>query len=122
MNMDTLIPLIAALPMGGFLFTAIVGRRLGKRAHIVPVLAVGLSWVIAMVVVYTALTGGFGEGGQTVQLWDWIPAGAFHVEAALFVDNLTAALLIVVTTVGLLVHIYSIGYMRHDPGYWRFFT
>ena len=122
MNMDTLIPLIAALPMGGFLFTAIVGRRLGKRAHIVPVLAVGLSWVIAMVVVYTALTGGFGEGGQTVQLWDWIPAGAFHVEAALFVDNLTAALLIVVTTVGLLVHIYSIGYMRHDPGYWRFFA
>src|SRR3990170_3279196 len=124
MNMDTLIPLIAALPMGGFLFTAVVGRRLGKRAHIVPVAAVGLAWAIAMVVVVTALTGGepFGEGGYAVKLWDWIPAGAFHVEAALFVDNLTACLLIVVTTIGLLVHVYSIGYMSHDPGYWRFFA
>ena len=120
--MDTLIPLIALLPIAGFLFTAAVGRRLGKRAHIVPVAAVGLAWLIAMVVVFTALTGGFGEEGYTVKLWDWIPAGAFHVEAAFFVDNLTASLLIVVTTVGLLVHIYSIGYMSHDPGYWRFFA
>jgi len=120
--MDTLIPLIAALPMAGFLFTAVVGRRLGKRAHIVPVAAVGLSWAIAMAVVATALTGGFAEGGMVVRLWDWIPAGAFHVEAALFVDNLTACLLIVVTTIGLLVHVYSIGYMSHDPGYWRFFA
>ncbi|MES2210675.1 MAG: NADH-quinone oxidoreductase subunit L [Chloroflexota bacterium] len=120
--MDILIPLIALLPIAGFLFTAAVGRRLGKRAHIVPVAAVGLSWAIAMVVVFTTLTGGFGEAGLAVKLWDWIPAGAFHIEAAFFVDNLTAALLIVVTTVGLLVHIYSIGYMSHDPGYWRFFA
>ncbi|TAL11990.1 MAG: NADH-quinone oxidoreductase subunit L, partial [Chloroflexota bacterium] len=120
--MDTLIPLIAILPIVGFLFTAAVGRRLGKQAHIVPVAAVALAWVIAMVVVFTALTGGFGEEGHTVKLWDWIPAGAFHIEAAFFVDNLTACLLIVVTTIGLLVHVYSIGYMSHDPGYWRFFA
>ena len=122
MTVETLIPLIPLLPISGFLFTATFGRRLGKRAHIVPVAAVGLAWAIAMVVVYTALTGGFGDGGQAVKLWDWIPAGAFHIEAALFVDNLTACLLIVVTTIGLLVHIYSIGYMSHDPGYWRFFA
>ncbi|HEX6655881.1 MAG TPA: NADH-quinone oxidoreductase subunit L, partial [Candidatus Limnocylindria bacterium] len=54
--------------------------------------------------------------------WTWIPAGAFHVDLGLFVDPLTACLLIVVTTIGLLVHIYSIGYMGHDPGYWRFFA
>ncbi len=120
--MDTLIPLITILPIAGFLFTAAVGRRLGKRAHIVPVAAVALAWFIAMIVVFTALTGGFGEEGRTVKLWDWIPAGAFHIEAAFFVDNLTACLLIVVTTIGLLVHIYSIGYMSHDPGYWRFFA
>jgi NADH-quinone oxidoreductase subunit L len=123
--MDTLIPLIALLPIAGFLFTAAVGRRLGKRAHIVPVLAVGLAWAIAMVVVYNVLTGAapFAEGGHAVKLWDWIPAGSFHVEAAFYVDQLTACLLIVVTTIGLLVHIYSIGYMSHDPaGYWRFFA
>jgi NADH-quinone oxidoreductase subunit L len=44
------------------------------------------------------------------------------VDAGFFVDNLTACLLIVVTTIGLLVHVYSIGYMGHDPGYWRFFA
>ena len=44
------------------------------------------------------------------------------VDVGFFVDNLTACLLIVVTTIGLLVHVYSIGYMSHDPGYWRFFA
>jgi len=124
MNFDTLIPLIAALPLAGFLFTAAVGRRLGKQAHWVPVLGVGASWAIAMLVAYTALTGGepFGEHGHGVSLWEWIPAGSFVVEAGFFVDNLTACLLIVVTTIGLLVHVYSIGYMAHDPGYWRFFA
>jgi len=122
--METLIPLIAALPLGGFAFTALFGRRLGKRAFVVPVLAVVASWLIAMVVVYGALTGQepFGEHGVGVHLWTWIPAGAFQVDFGFFVDNLTACLLIVVTTIGMLVHIYSIGYMSHDRGYWRFFA
>jgi NADH-quinone oxidoreductase subunit L len=121
--MDILIPLIPGLPLAGFVVTALIGRRLGKRAFWIPVLAVAASWAIAMVVVVTALTGGFAEGSYTVRLWDWIPAGGFHVEVAFAVDNLTACLLIVVTTIGLLVHVYSIGYMAHDPaGYWRFFA
>ena len=60
--------------------------------------------------------------GYAVGPWTWIPAGDFHVDLGLFVDPLTACLLIVVTTIGLLVHVYSIGYMSHDPGYWRFFA
>ena len=123
MSIETLIPFIAALPIAGFVFTAAVGRRLGRRAWVVPVALVAITWAIAMIVVFQTLTGAAGEGGTTVRLWDWIPAGAFHVEAAFFVDNLTACLLIVVTTIGLLVHVYSIGYMAHDPaGYWRFFA
>jgi len=59
MNMDTLIPLIAALPMAGFLFTAVVGRRLGKRAHIVPVAAVGLAWAIAKKIKRVGTKGAF---------------------------------------------------------------
>ncbi len=123
MSIESLIPLIAALPIAGFVFTAVIGRRLGRRAWVVPVAMVAITWAIAMIVVFQTLTGAAGEGGTTVKLWDWIPAGAFHVEAAFFVDNLTACLLIVVTTIGLLVHIYSIGYMAHDPaGFWRFFA
>jgi NADH-quinone oxidoreductase subunit L len=72
--------------------------------------------------VATALTGGFGEEGFRQTLYTWIPSGSFEVTAGFVVDNLTACLLIVVLTIGLLVHIYSIGYMGHDPGYWRFFA
>jgi len=122
--METLIALIPILPLAGFAFTALFGRRLGKRASILPVLLVVASWAVSMVVAYTALTGGapFGEHGAGVTFWRWIPAGAFSVDAGFFVDNLTACLLIVVTTIGMLVHVYSIGYMAHDPGYWRFFA
>src|SRR3954447_26892174 len=124
MNWDMLIPAIAVLPLAGFGFTAVVGRRLRKQAHWVPVVAVLVAWIIAMAVSFTALTGGepFGEHGYGAVLFTWIPAGAFQVDIGFFVDNLTACLLIVVTTIGLLVHIYSIGYMSHDPGYWRFFA
>jgi NADH-quinone oxidoreductase subunit L len=117
-----LVPLIAFLPLAGFAINAVVGRRMGKRAHLVPVAMVVASWLIAMYVCFTALTGGFGETGHEFYLYDWIPAGNLTVDFSFFVDNLTAVLLIVVTTIGMLVHIYSIGYMSHDPGYWRFFT
>jgi NADH-quinone oxidoreductase subunit L len=121
---DVLVPAIIGLPLAGFLFTAVFGRRLGKRAHLVPVGAVGLAWLIGMWVAYNALThqAPFGTEGFAHTLYTWIPAGAFEVTAGVFVDGLTACLLIVVLTIGLLVHIYSIGYMSHDPGYWRFFA
>jgi NADH-quinone oxidoreductase subunit L len=117
-----LVVLVIALPLAGFLITATIGRRLGLDAFWVPVTAVVLSWVAAMLVVANVLGGGAGEAGVAVTLWHWIPAGALQVDVAFLVDNLTAVLLIVVTTIGMLVHVYSIGYMRHDPGYWRFFA
>ncbi len=120
---NLLIPLIVLLPLVGFAISAAIGRRLGRQAHWIPVGIVVVTWAIAMVVCFEALTGGFGEEGARVLLYEWIPAGErFQVDAAFLVDNLTAVLLIVVTTIGMLVHIYSIGYMAHDPGYWRFFA
>ena len=127
--MDTLIPLIPVLPFAGFAITALIGRRLGKQAHWIPVLAVFAAWVISMLASYSVLSGAapLAVGSEdlhayVVPIYEWIPAGAFQVEVGFFVDPLTACLLIVVTTIGLLVHIYSIGYMGHDPGYWRFFA
>ena len=124
-----LIALIALLPILGFAFTALFGRRLQAKggrtaAEIVPVGIVIVVWVIAMMVVVPALTHAepFGEHGLDVKFWTWIPAGDFSVDLGFHVDALTAALLIVVTTIGMLVHIYSIGYMAHDPGTWRFFA
>jgi NADH:ubiquinone oxidoreductase subunit 5 (subunit L)/multisubunit Na+/H+ antiporter MnhA subunit len=125
--MDQLIPLIVGLPILGFAFSALFGRRIqatyGKAAaSFVPVMLIVATWLISMGVAYTALTGGFGEHGASVTLWHWITAGTFQVDIGFVVDNLTAVLLIVVTTIGMLVHIYSIGYMSHDGGYWRFFA
>ncbi|MGH2407182.1 MAG: NADH-quinone oxidoreductase subunit L [Candidatus Limnocylindrales bacterium] len=120
--MPFLVSLLLALPLAGFGLTALVGRRLGTRAWIIAVPAIVATWVIAMVVVYTALSGGFGAEGLHFTLYRWVPAGAFTVEADFAVDNLAAVLLIVVTTVGMLVHVYSIGYVAHDPGRWRFFA
>src|SRR6478736_9997436 len=115
--------------MAGFLFTALVGRRLAKQAHWVPVLAIFVVWVIAMALVVQVLTeaapllpGSTTTHGYEAHLFTWIPAGNFVVEVGFVIDALTACLLIVVTTIGLLVHVYSIGYMSHDPGYWRFFA
>ncbi len=129
MSAESLIPLLVLLPISGFAFTAAIGRRLGKQAHWVPVLAIGAVWVIAMVLVVQVLSGSAPllEGsedthGFALTLTTWIPAGQFHVDIGFVIDPLTACLLIVVTTIGLLVHVYSIGYMSHDPGYWRFFA
>ncbi len=129
MPYDTLIPLIAILPLAGFAFTALFGRRLQARygraaASAVPMAMVGIAWVAAMIVAAGALGGSapFGEHGHGITFWEWIPAGQFSVSTGFFVDALTACLLIVVTTIGLLVHIYSLGYMSHDGGYWRFFA
>jgi NADH-quinone oxidoreductase subunit L len=125
----TLIPLIPLLPIIGFAFSALFGRRLMLRygrtaAEIVPVGLVVATWLIALAVIVPAVTHAdpFGEGGLDVKLWTWIPAGTFNVDLAFHVDALTAVLLLVVTTIGMLVHIYSIGYMAHDRATWRFFA
>jgi len=126
---ESIAPLLLVLPLAGFGLTALIGRRLGKQAHWIPVLAIFAVWLIAMAVVVNVLSGSAplipgteDLHGYEIHLFSWIPAGDFQVEAGLFIDPLTACLLIVVTTIGLLVHVYSIGYMSHDPGYWRFFA
>jgi NADH-quinone oxidoreductase subunit L len=124
-----LIPLIPLLPILGFAFAALFGRRIQGRfgrtaVSLVPVGITVVIWVIAMVVVVPALQhqAPFGEHGLTITLWEWIPAGDLSVDIGFHVDALTACLLIVVTTIGMLVHVYSIGYMAHDAGAWRFFA
>ena len=84
MAWDQLIPLIAILPLAGFAITALIGRRLGKRAHWIPVVAVLAVWLIAMATAYSSLTGAapFGEHGYGHSLFTWIPAGAFGVTPA----------------------------------------
>jgi NADH-quinone oxidoreductase subunit L len=124
--MTALLPLILLLPLGGFVATALAGRRYPDDAHRIAIWAVVAAWAVASLVALLALihASPFGAAGAGLTLWTWIPAtgSTFTADMGLFVDPLTACLLIVVTTIGMLVHIYSIGYMAHDPGRWRFFA
>ena len=118
-----LVTLLLILPIAGFALTALVGRRLYARAWMIAVPAIVVAWLIGMYLVYQALlAGAYGEEGLHFTLYTWVPAGSFTIDFNLAVDALSAVLLIVVTTVGMLVHVYSIGYMAHDPGRWRFFA
>ena len=76
-------------------------------------------WVLSMIVFVDVI---FGGHEYEVTVYEWISAGDFNVEIGFLVDSLTAMLLLVVSTVGFLVHVYSIGYMDGDRGFWRFFA
>jgi NADH-quinone oxidoreductase subunit L len=89
------------------------------RSWMVPTALVGLMWLISMVVFANVI---FGGNEYEVTIYEWIASGDFVINISFLVDPLTAMLLLVVSTVGFLVHIYSIGYMDGDRGFWRFFA
>jgi len=94
-------------------------ERSRYRSWIVPTVLVGIGWIFSMVVFASVILGG---NEHHVSVYEWIASGDFRIEIAFLVDSLTAMLLLVVSTVGLLVHVYSIGYMDGDRGMWRFFA
>ncbi|MER9365722.1 NADH-quinone oxidoreductase subunit L [Mesorhizobium sp. M0518] len=112
---------IVFLPLLGFLIVGLFGTSLGAKAseYITSgflVIAAVLSWV-------AFFTVGFGHGEVfTVPVLRWIQSGGLEASWALRIDTLTVVMLVVVNTVSALVHIYSIGYMHHDPNRPRFFT
>jgi NADH-quinone oxidoreductase subunit L len=95
------------------------GERPVYRSWWVPTALVAIGWVFSMVVFANVV---FGGHEYHISLYEWIGSGSFHIQIAFLVDGLTAMLLLVVSTVGLLVHVYSIGYMDGDRGLWRFFA
>ena len=95
------------------------GPRPRYLSWIVPTGLVAVMWLASMVVFASVI---FGGHEYEVTVYEWIVAGDFQVEVSFLVDSLTAMLLLVVSTVGFLVHVYSIGYMDGDRGFWRFFA
>src|SRR5579871_4506179 len=112
--------LIPVFPLIGFLLNGIFGRRFSKA--VVNAIAIG-SVVLAFAWVVKTLLGlGDLTAGHTEQYFTWIQSGTLNVGADFTVDRLTAIMLLVVTGVGSLIHIYAIGYMAHEGGYYRFFA
>jgi len=121
--METWLWLIPAFPLAGFLINGLLGRRIGDRAvGFVGPAAVGASFAVA-VAAFVALAGRPVEARVLDQnLYTWLAVGDFYAQAAFLLDPLSAVMVLVVTGVGFLIHVYSVGYMRGDPGFWRFFA
>ncbi|MFA5354556.1 MAG: NADH-quinone oxidoreductase subunit L, partial [Thermodesulfovibrionales bacterium] len=116
MDKYTLIPL---LPLIAFCINILLGRRITKdKAHWIAIPAVAGSFVLSVMTFMEVLAG------KTINydVYEWISSGSFRVTVGFLIDQLTAIMLIVVTSVSLLVHIYSAGYMHDDKGYYRFFS
>ena len=112
------LPLLTATLVGIF-GTAIGGRILGNKAsHTLTIGGVLVSCVLSVMVLMQVLDG--ARYDQT--LYTWLSIGGLNMEVGFMVDSLTAMMMVVVTSVSLMVHIYTIGYMQGDPGYNRFFS
>ena len=112
--------LIPILPLAGFLINGIFGRRFSKA--MVNAVAVG-SVVLAFLWVLKTLCGlGSMETPYIERYFTWIQSGSLNIGCDFAVDRLTAVMLLIVTGVGSLIHIYATGYMAHEGGYYRFFA
>ena len=109
--------LIPLLPLAAFLVLGLAGSRIKERAHVVAVPAVLLSCVLSIAAFIEVANGSV----ISVPLYTWLTSGNLDVHIGLYIDRLTAVMLLLVTIVSSLVHVYTIGYMHEEPGYARFF-
>ena len=116
--MSRLVWLIPLFPLVGSAVNALFGRAIGSRAHWIAVPALAASFLASCAVFARVWSGETFVG----ELFPWISAGTFKTALVAQVDQLSAVMLLVVTGVGFLIHLYSAGYMHGDPGYARFFT
>ncbi len=114
--------LILLFPAFGVVFNLFLGPRYGRGA--VNVVGPGVMFAAFGVATWAFLTLlAMPPGGAlAVHLWGWIEAGKFHTEFGLRLDALSGVMVMIVTGVGALIHLYSVGYMAHDEDFARFFT
>ena len=121
MSLATLSLLIVLAPLAGAVVAGLFGRAVGRSgAHSVTIAGVAVSTVLSLLVFKAVvLDGGPGFNG-TVYVWGEV--GDLRLEIGFLVDELSATMMLVVSFVSLMIHIYTIGYMAGDPGYQRFFS
>lgn len=115
--------LIPVLPLIGFLLNGLFLGRLPKlMVSLIGCASIGLSLVLSLILFFELK--GLPTDARVIEqiLFTWIPSGDFTVNIAFLLDPLSVVMILVVTGVGFLIHVYSVGYMSHDPGYGRFFA
>ena len=113
--------LLIALPLLGAVLLLVGGRRTDPFG---PVLATLLSWgsfVLGVLVILAMIGRADADRAQQLHLFTWLPAGQFNLDAGLLLDPLSLAFVMLITFVGSLIHVYSLGYMKGDPDKRKFF-
>jgi NADH-quinone oxidoreductase subunit L len=106
-------------PLAGAVLAGFLGKAIGRAgAHTVTILGVLIAFVISLIVLNDVMAG----ARFNATIYEWMNVGALKMEIGFLVDGLTAMMMVVVTFVSLMVHIYTVGYMAEDPGYQRFFS
>ena len=118
--------LIPILPLLGFALNGLFGRRLSKS--VINAIAAG-SVLLSFLWVLKTLAGlGVFGGGSPLETayvehyFTWIQSGPLNISVDFAIDRLTSVMLLIVTGIGFLIHVYAIGYMAHEGGYYRFFA
>ncbi len=119
MDMKTLYLIVPLAPLFGAIAAGLFGRLIGRTgAHVVTIAGVAVSFVASVLVFQDVLAGHTYNG----TVYTWMTLGDLRFEVGFLIDALTAMMMLVVTFVSLMVHVYTIGYMHDDPGYQRFFS
>src|SRR5947209_2865632 len=119
--MTNLSVLVLLMPLLGFIILGLTGRALSHRAVVtIACGACGLAFLFAAISFLSMLSAP-GSSSDPV-LYTWVISGDFQLGFGLLLDSLSATMLMIVTGIGLIIHIYSAGYMEDEPGFWRFFS
>ena len=114
--------LVALFPLLGFVTLMIVGRRLGEPgAGYLATAAVGASFISAVITFIGLVGREHGDRQVTKNVFEWVPVGDFSVNVAFLVDPLSVAMILFVTGISTLIHLYSVGYMHGDEHFSKFF-
>jgi NADH-quinone oxidoreductase subunit L len=115
---------IIIIPFVGFLLNGLFGKKINseKISGTIGSLAVFFPFAIAVGIFFEMLNAPIEERSHIIQLFDWFSVGSLSIPFALQIDQLSILMTLIVTGVGFLIHVYSIGYMHGDKGFWRFFT
>ncbi|AFH49575.1 NADH dehydrogenase I subunit L [Ignavibacterium album JCM 16511] len=122
--MRELIYLTIILPLAGFLINGIFGSRI-KNEKVIGIIGsgvIGISFLIALGAFFETLSLPAEQRQIIVTLFNWLNVGGLNVSFAYQVDQLSLVMALIVTGVGFVIHVYSIGYMHGDKGFWRFFA
>src|SRR5688572_7594153 len=120
LSMKTIYLLVPLSCLAGAAIAGLLGKLVGRRgAHTAAILGVGIAFALSAFVILPDVKAGHHFNGS---IYTWAVSGGIPLEIGFLIDPLTVLMMMVVTFVSLMVHIYTIGYMHDDPGYQRFFS